>query len=318
MSSDHCPSTPPPAGSVSHGDASGGSSETSTNGVYSRYNLPPGHFLFDETIRWESGKNPEDLPSWSIHLVNGLLEAIASYVTEGAKVLHRDMSGICNVLMRPTWAKLQSSREVYKLEDAPPMIQDVPNGPLEQRTAQALIDTNDPADELMHRTGTPMYYIARSVSLGMVLKDDYVLRAQRMPTLTGKALELYNEDTKTRHGALPPEQESHENTYMPAFTHRPEHDVEFFTLLSALLRLQPLPAPQEKYASRPVAGVWDTHSIPNNPDICDEDRGWILQLNLEHWERHFPPVMKEVARMDVANREADINRLCIIPGTFDY
>lgn len=158
-------------------------------------------------------------------------------------------------------------------------------------------------------------YIARSVSVGMVLKDDYVLRAQSMPTLTGKALELYRKaygsaryelynekDTKTRHGALPPEKEAHEITDIPAFTHRPEHDVEsnFFTLLTVLLHLQPLSAPQEDYASEAITAIWATlrgHSIPNNPGVCSERRGWILQLNLEQWQCHFPPVMKDVARM---------------------
>lgn len=51
--------------------------------VDSHHNPPPGHFLFDETIRWESGENPGDLPSWSIRFkgedyTNGTLLSIGA------------------------------------------------------------------------------------------------------------------------------------------------------------------------------------------------------------------------------------------------
>lgn len=160
-------------------------------------------------------------------------------------------------------------------------------------------------------------YIARSVSIGMVLKTDYaVIKAPRMPLLTGQALqlyikvhgraryELYNDKdlSATRHGGLPPNKEAHEITDLPQFTHRPEHDVEsnFLTLLSVLLRLQPLSAPRDKYASPAFAEKWRTlrsHTIPNEPSVLDETRHSLFIMAQEEWTGLFLPEMRDVALM---------------------
>lgn len=160
-------------------------------------------------------------------------------------------------------------------------------------------------------------YIARSVSIGMVLKTDYaVIKAPRMPLLTGQALQLYikvhgraryelynNKDlSATRHGGLPPNKEAHEITDLPQFTHRPEHDVEsnFLTLLSVLLRLQPLSAPRDKSASPAFAEKWRTlrsHTIPNEPSVLDETRHSLFIMAQEEWTGLFLPEMRDVALM---------------------
>ncbi|KAI0767465.1 hypothetical protein C8Q74DRAFT_1280565, partial [Fomes fomentarius] len=224
--------------------------------------------------------------------VNDLLEAIYDtlevhrMLLKQCKVIHRDMS-IYNILMYPRWADLD--RPVLK--DVPPFIQDILGEyvrPLQERIPASLtIDvdnaaylTDDPVnvEELMHRTGTPMY-IARSVCAGQVLNDKYAMLGARMPILKGKALELYlkahgrerydlydEKSDETCHGVLPPNRDPDENTY-PKFSHRPEHEAEsvFWTSLSALLRVQPTASKREKYANEAVTKVWGLlhgHSIP--------------------------------------------------------
>ncbi|TBU52506.1 hypothetical protein BD310DRAFT_228708 [Dichomitus squalens] len=262
--------------------------------------------------------------------VNDLLEAVYDAlevhrtVLLERKVLHRDMS-LYNFLMYPKWGGV-SGRPVS--EKTPVSIRDVLRGskrPAEERfPACLLIDYDNAAQvqvtggELKERTGTPLY-IARSVSLGMVLLDFESLFGTFMPRLTGDALQLYttaygqerydryNDDpvTRTCHGGYPPTQNSHPRAVReaksPAFVHRPEHDVEsvYWTLVYALLRVQPAAAPRELDPSAASASVWNTllsHYIPGEEyDRSDEKRHEVMNRTKQEWLDLFHATMEDVA-----------------------
>ncbi|TBU37826.1 hypothetical protein BD309DRAFT_1004721 [Dichomitus squalens] len=235
--------------------------------------------------------------------VNDLLEAIYDVlevhrtVLRERKILHRDMS-INNILMYPKRADVGGRAMSSK---APIFIKDVLGG--SQRQA---IDY-----------GTPLY-IARSVSLGMVLIDLASNFGMPMPTLTGDALHLYttaygqerydryNEDpvARTCHGGYPPTRDSEgelELPDLPAFVHRPEHDVEsvYWTMIYALLRAQPATAPRELDLSAASASVWKTllsHYIPGEKYArSDEKRHEVMSRTKQEWLDLFHATMEDVA-----------------------
>ncbi|TBU37194.1 hypothetical protein BD309DRAFT_1023770, partial [Dichomitus squalens] len=234
--------------------------------------------------------------------VNDLLEAVYDAlevhrtVLLERKVLHRDMS-LYNFLMYPTWGGV-SGRPVS--EKTPVSIRDVLRGskrPAEERFPACLVIDYDNAarvevtgGELKERTGTPIF-IARSVSLGRVITATDSLRGTPMPRLTDDALSLYiavhgrerydryNDEPGAPecHGGRPPavNPEDIDEAKLPAFVHRPEHDVEsvYWTMVYALLGAQPVASPREEYASPACADVWKTllsHDIPDD-ELDDEE-----------------------------------------------
>ncbi|KAI0780118.1 hypothetical protein C8Q74DRAFT_1330518, partial [Fomes fomentarius] len=268
--------------------------------------------LYDFGHRLSEAKSVNDL----LMAIYDTLEVHRTLLTK-RKVLHRDMS-FFNILMYP--------RPVF--EDAPPLIQDVLGGenrPLEKRTATSLMidadnsallrldrekDVDSTDEELVHRTGTPMY-IARSVALGLVLDRKYDFYGWPMPILDGAALDLYvkahgqeryeryNDKDGTFHGGRPPTNSY--NMKCPAFRHRPEHDVEsvFWTLFTALLRAQPKGIPLEQWAPDAVDNVWNIlchHTIPENGSATEaENRHGIFGWSLREWQSVFSPIMDDIA-----------------------
>ncbi|EJF56100.1 hypothetical protein DICSQDRAFT_175207 [Dichomitus squalens LYAD-421 SS1] len=260
--------------------------------------------------------------------VNELLEAVYDAlevhrtVLLERKVLHRDMS-LYNILMYPKWGGV-SGRHVS--EKTPVSIRDVLLGskrPAEERFPTCLvIDYDNAAEldvsggELKDRTGTPLF-IARSVSLGTVLLDHMSIRGKPMPRLTGDALYLYTTaygqerydryndkpGSPTCHGGLPPslDADDFDETQKPHFFHRPEHDVEsvYWTMVYALLRVQPAAAPRELDPSAASASVWNTllsHHIPGeNFDESDEKRHEIMNRLPRKWRDLFHATMQDVA-----------------------
>ncbi|TBU23612.1 hypothetical protein BD311DRAFT_673589 [Dichomitus squalens] len=256
--------------------------------------------------------------------VNELLEAVYDAlevhrtVLLERKVLHRDMS-LYNILMYPKWGRV-NGRSVS--EKTPVSIQDVLRGskrPAEERFPACLVidydnaaRLDDEGGELYDRTGTPLY-IARSVSLGDVLLD--FASAASMPRLTGDALQLYtttygqerydryNDDpvARTYHGGYPPNPSDFDEANIPVFVHRPEHDVEsiYWTMLYALLRVQPATAPRDRYASDASAYVWKillSHRIPRDKSSPNaEPRSHILNGWKNVWRRLFFADMEDVA-----------------------
>ncbi|TBU63619.1 hypothetical protein BD310DRAFT_808584, partial [Dichomitus squalens] len=172
--------------------------------------------------------------------------------------------------------------------------------------------------ELKDRTGTPLF-IARSVSLGLVLIDSESLFGAPMPKLTGDALHLYttaygqerydryNDDpvARTCHGGFPPTNNSHPRAIKeapkPDFIHRPEHDVEsvYWTMVYALLRVQPAGAPVERDPSTASAIVWNTllsHHIPGEKRVrSQEKRHEITGMAKQEWLDLFHATMEDVA-----------------------
>ncbi|RPD61735.1 hypothetical protein L227DRAFT_592819 [Lentinus tigrinus ALCF2SS1-6] len=234
-------------------------------------------------------------------------------------VLHRDMS-LYNILIYPRWANVEG-RNVSK--DTPPFIKDVLDEflrPLEDRTADCLmIDTDNAAildtknvdedSDLLHRTGTPMY-IARSVCLGRLQRNMLSLTGVAMPTLTDEAKRLYvkaygqhrydqftDKNPDTFRGGKPPKRWPNP---LPPFVHRPCHDAEsiFWTMLAALLRVQPKSAALEPYAHPLVAELWATlyaHKIPDKPQFYRDNRNALLMTVDEDWVDYFFPEMRDVA-----------------------
>ncbi|TBU25404.1 hypothetical protein BD311DRAFT_790439 [Dichomitus squalens] len=260
--------------------------------------------------------------------VNDLLEAVYDAlevhrtVLLERKVLHRDMS-LYNFLMYPKWGGV-SGRPVS--EKTPVSIRDVLLGskrPAEERfPACLLIDFDNAArvqvtgGELKERTGTPIF-IARSVSLGRVITATDSLRGTPMPRLTDDALNLYiavhGQERYDRyndqpgapecHGGRPPTEnpDDVDDAKLPAFVHRPEHDVEsvYWTMVYALLGVQPVASPREDYASHACADVWKillSHDIPDDePDDAEETRGVIINARKSKWLRLFCRDMQDVA-----------------------
>ncbi|TBU22020.1 hypothetical protein BD311DRAFT_169894, partial [Dichomitus squalens] len=212
-------------------------------------------------------------------------------------------------------------------EKTPVSIRDVLLGskrPAEERFPTCLvIDYDNAAEldaksggELNDRTGTPLF-IARSVSLGTVLLDHVSIRGRPMPRLTGDALQLYtavygeerydgyNDQPAagTWHGGRPPmtlDPDRHRSANLPAFVHRPEHDVEsvYWTMVYALLRAQPITAPKEDYAPPAVAIVWQIllahHIPPQQSSRKVENRDKIIYSPEEEWLELFCADMQDV------------------------
>ena len=140
-----------------------------------------------------------------------------------------------------------------------------------------------------------------------------------MPRLTGDALQLYvaaygqerydlytdQPEAHTCHGGRPPTYRRSEidETALPAFVHRAEHDVEsvYWTMVYALLRAQPAAAPREDYAPTPSALVWEillSHRILSEGYFRKaERRGSILHGAKSEWLELFSPVMHGVATL---------------------
>ncbi|EJF55398.1 hypothetical protein DICSQDRAFT_175969 [Dichomitus squalens LYAD-421 SS1] len=138
-----------------------------------------------------------------------------------------------------------------------------------------------------------------------------------MPRLTGDALYLYtsaygqerydryNDEpgSPTCHGGLPPspDPDDFDETRLPPFFHRPEHDVEsvYWTMVYALLRVQPAGAPRELDLSAASASVWKTllsHYIPGEEyDQSDEKRHEVMSRVKQQWLDLFGATMQDVA-----------------------
>ena len=194
---------------------------------------------------------------------------------------------------------------------------EVQSGELKERTVciESLLATPAPYN-ILHTQGTPLY-IARSVSLGMVLANYVSIRGIPMPELTGDALRLYtavygqerydryNDEPQSGkcHGGFPPmlDPDSFDPTDLPAFVHRAEHDVEsvYWTMVYALLRAQPAAAPREDYAPQATAVVWDillAHHIPEQDYTRKvENRDVIINGPKWEWLDMFCADMKDVA-----------------------
>ena len=141
-----------------------------------------------------------------------------------------------------------------------------------------------------------------------------------MPQLQGKALELYqqaygkdhylryNDSGSTTHGGLSPQacgyddDDDIDRTKIPAFRHRPEHDIESIDWSMVVVLLRVCPATKREYFA-PTANeqVWDwlnSHEIKENvPASAWDKRHPIVEGNLEFWEDLFFPEMRDVARL---------------------
>ncbi|KAI1786564.1 hypothetical protein LXA43DRAFT_1064488 [Ganoderma leucocontextum] len=236
-------------------------------------------------------------------------------------VLHRDMS-LYNMLMYPVWGSMKG-RHVN--ENSPPTVQDILSG--ENRSVEdrfpaclaidydnaALLDyKNTKPQELMQRTGTPMY-IARSVCIGSVLTDDMHRIIPRMPELSEKARDLYigahgkeryerHNDTKaTPHGACPPDPEEGFET-PPTFCHRPEHDVEsiYWSMVSALLHVRPVEAEGEPETTEYFQDAWKFllwHKIPDADEGYHDQRQLFLNQKARDWGKLFLGGMKDIGTL---------------------
>ncbi|TFK81814.1 hypothetical protein K466DRAFT_655989 [Polyporus arcularius HHB13444] len=160
--------------------------------------------------------------------------------------------------------------------------------------------------------GTPAY-MARSVCMREPQGYALSIIGVPMPTLKGEAQGLYvkaygqerferfmEKNSNTCHGAVPPD------TYpdpLPPFVHRPCHGVEsiFWTMLAALLRVQPRSAAREPHASPPLARLWkklQEHRTPEGPAECYDDREGLFVVGRSLWVRlYFQPEMRDVAHL---------------------
>lgn len=148
----------------------------------------------------------------------------------------------------------------------------------------------------------------------MVIKRQLAFTGYSMPELVGDAYDCYVKaygpdryqrylDPKgTFHGGVPPQKEFGEirNVDLPAFFHRPEHDVEslYWSIVSALLLVKPKSAPKEDYASSSSVITWDHllgHNIPNEPVRGSDTRDVIMEMDLDSWTDHFHNDMADVA-----------------------
>lgn len=155
-------------------------------------------------------------------------------------------------------------------------------------------------------------YIARAVCVGMPLRGCYSYRRAKMPQLNGKCKELYERTHGDRydhyldgpgmcHGGTPLDEDEDRNP-IPAFCHRPDHDVEsiYWTMVAALLRVHPDSADREEHASEPSAQTWghlNGHTIPNDSKASDDARDLILNYSDEQWTTRFDETMADVAAL---------------------
>ena len=167
--------------------------------------------------------------------------------------------------------------------------------------------------------GTPMY-IARSVAAGHVWLSAVALSSKPMPTLLPEARLLYDklhgpnryklyEDTPnaTIHGGIPLprglDPVEMEPPSRSEFYHKLEYDAEsvFWSLASALLRVQPQDESDNPTASAKLKYLWDIfeeHSIGElGIDQSDLREGVIFDRRLSFYTGVFLPCMHDVAVM---------------------
>ncbi|KAI0752673.1 hypothetical protein C8Q80DRAFT_1267189 [Daedaleopsis nitida] len=243
----------------------------------------------DYGVRLLEAKSVNDL----LKAVYDVLEVHRMLVLE-RKVLHRDMS-INNILMYPKWGPFVKKGFINK---RPPLIEDVLAGRLREPSSyQAnclLIDFDNSAklvdgegpDEMIYRTGTPMY-IARSVNAGRVwvpFRNDYL----PMPDLSDQARHLYAQvhgmerynsfqDTEgTMHGGVPPPQGEIPEV-QDGFIHKPEYDAEsvWWSLLSTGLLVKPVNDQDTPQTSRSLKIQWDVFSKHDIMDTENRDCTYI-------------------------------------------
>ncbi|KAI0657468.1 hypothetical protein C8Q70DRAFT_268210 [Cubamyces menziesii] len=274
--------------------------------------------------------------------VNDLLMAIYDILevhrTVAARrhVLHRDMS-LANILMYP-------QRNLWEgapwMKDMPPLIDDVLGAVKREGEAQkargmmidfdhsALLcdggeqspeDQQDIEEELSRRIGTSMY-IARAVNRAIVPGTITALRYRPMPSLAGKAKELYLKaygnarydqyndfpGGPTFHGGTPrpgDDDELDEIAYRLPFRHRWEHDAEsvFWAMYSILLRVRPQngkETPSTRASAKYVWGILQRHRIPGSGrrGVYDE-RELILERSKKNFVSSFLPAMVDVAHL---------------------
>ena len=232
------------------------------------------------------------------------------------------------------------------------MVIDLDNGAKLERKGDAQVDVT----ELVHRTvsdmlyipsrdltplqGTPKY-IARSVSLGQVLRHASAFTATPMPELHGETKDLYikayGKDRYNKYAeeapSIPPEFMDFAKNYPQvvvtsrgtihgggppprwskyvniAFTHRPEHDVEsvWWTMMSTLVQVHPANRPQEDFVPSALKSLWkefSEHAIFANSSSQDDSRGHIIERTIEDWLNVFEPFPEMV---DLAHLLHDIS-----------
>ncbi|KAI0657479.1 hypothetical protein C8Q70DRAFT_1107452 [Cubamyces menziesii] len=277
--------------------------------------------------------------------VNDLLKAVYDVlemhrtIASRREVLNRDMN-IFNILMYPQ--RSPTYRRAKEMDNMPLLIDAVLAGrssdPDTPSTPRGLmIDFDHSAllghakanprihdairRELKHRIGTPTY-IARAVTIATFpckLEHLYYLR---MPTLDGKAKELYTQaygqmrydqytddlEGPTRHGGLPRRDKLKDlqkiAKTMPVF-HRWEYDAEsvFWTMYAALLRAQPRNAEEvpDVVVSLNLKTVWGrlkAHTIPDAPGELasyNDSRQHLLGFDEDQFAAAFHPTMRDVA-----------------------
>ena len=108
---------------------------------------------------------------------------------------------------------------------------------------------------------------------------------------------------RTVHGGCPPLSEEETYDDIP-FNHRPEHDVEsvWWTMLSALVRVQPANRPQEDFVPPSLNDLWESfsqHAILADPSPLQDLRGNILARSLKQWLSYFAPFpeLEDVGRL---------------------
>ncbi|KAJ3478142.1 hypothetical protein NLI96_g9971 [Meripilus lineatus] len=233
------------------------------------------------------------------------------------RVLHRDISEF-DLLMYP---RRQHPANSILLQNPPLFIQQVLNSTASQQAdldkpVGLLIDFDNSAYpketdfvKTKCRTGTPRF-IARSVASGQVLLDDHAYVP--MPGLSPAAEQVYiraygqksydnYQDVGDKfHGRdIPPRLAR--GVALPAYFHRPDHDVEsiFWVLLSSLLHAQPKEIdPHAKVnlrAYQEASDMLDRHVIEADAENDGRDR--LLTFSDVKFERALHPQLRSLAEM---------------------
>ncbi|KAJ8483022.1 hypothetical protein ONZ51_g4988 [Trametes cubensis] len=296
--------------------------------------------------------------------VNDLLKAVYDVLevhrTVAAKrqILHRDVS-LLNILMYP---QRPPSCNTSWIMDMPTFIDEVmsgtPRGHAPPNPCALLIDYDHscmPEDaqipsgpneatrrEFKYRTGTPTY-IARAVTVAAVPCTAAHLVYEQMPTLDGKAKDLYisaygqaryNRYTdppngSTFHGGVPRSGRRKDIQAVAQtlpFYHRWEYDAEsvFWVMYSILLRVRPLNSEETNVSATSLQtayGFLEAHKIPEDEEVVSyaDRRALILDYSESSFISAFLPVMQDVGRMLLDIREHIIPTWAVMdpPPPFD-
>ncbi|KAI0658698.1 hypothetical protein C8Q70DRAFT_993700 [Cubamyces menziesii] len=296
--------------------------------------------------------------------VNDLLKAVYDVLevhrTVAAKrrILHRDVS-LLNILMYP---QRPPSCDTSWIMGMPALIDEVmsetPRGHAPPNPCALLIDYDHscmPEDaqipsgineairrEFKYRTGTPTY-IARAVTVAAVPCTAAHLVYEQMPTLDGKAKDLYisaygqaryNRYTdppngSTFHGGVPRSGRRKDIQAVAQtlpFYHRWEYDAEsvFWAMYSILLRVRPLNSEETNVSATSLQtayGFLEAHKIPEDEEVASyaDRRTLIFDYSESSFLSAFLPTMQDVGRMLLDIREHIIPTWAVMdpPPPFD-